>query len=105
MLFYVVDLLRNYLEPIKRTIYQENIIKLPTLAFYILYNGDADEQDTRILRLSDALGPDSGLELTVKLININAGRNTEWIDQCPPLRNYCSFVNRMKSNQRNVTVQ
>ena len=75
--------------------------KAPTPRCICFYNGTAEIEDRRILRLSDAFEPGSkpDIEVTVTMININYGHNRELLEACNPLFEYSWFVERVRSNQ------
>ena len=75
--------------------YLRKLSKIPTLEFYIFYNGIEDYPETTTLKLSDAfitrpkLIP---LELEVKVYNINKNKETEVLSRCKTLEEYSLFV-------------
>ena len=82
-------------------IYSGTPIRIPTPEFIVLYNGAAEYPDRSVLRLSDAFaerGARPELELTVKVFNINKGRNTGFSDRCKTLGDYVFFVARIREN-------
>ena len=84
LLMYIVKVYERILEG-NKSIYTTKRIHLPRPEFFVLYNGKADYPDETVLKLSDAFedvgclglpGKDSpALELVVRVININHGRN------------------------------
>ena len=99
MLFYITELLKLYFKGKQRQLYNEQLIQLPKPEFFVIYNGNAPEEDYRELKLSSAFeGKDSTLELRVKVYNVNAGKNDELLKNCEYLDNYCIFINRVKCN-------
>jgi len=90
-------------------IYSSKLIRIPCPIFIILYNGDADMPECSILKLSDmfealsALGiaeHDPVLELCVKVININHGKNKEIAGKCKTLASYSAFVGKVKEFEK-----
>lgn len=80
-------------------LYGSALISLPTPQCVVFYNGDREEPDERILRLSDAFerkDKECGIEVTVRLLNINFGHNGQLMDQCRRLWEYAYFVSQMK---------
>ena len=100
MLFYVAELLKQYIEPFKEKIYQLNQIELPTPKFYLFYNGRKNEPEQRQMKLSMAFKHFSGLELIVNFYNLNEGNNEKFLKQSESLKSYCIFVNRVEKNLR-----
>lgn len=100
MLFYVAELLKQYIEPFKEKIYQLNQIELPTPKFYLFYNGRKNEPEQREMKLSTAFKNFSGLELVVNFYNLNEGNNENFLKESESLKSYCIFVNRVEKNLR-----
>lgn len=100
MLFYVAELLKQYIEPFKEKIYRLNQIELPTPKFYLFYNGRKNEPEQRQMKLSTAFKNISGLELVVNFYNLNEGKNEEFLKKSQSVHNYCFFVNRVEKNLR-----
>ena len=93
ILFYVSELLRQYVDEQKKKIYLEKLIPLPKPQFYVFYNGRKKEAERREMRLSDAFGGYSCLEVVVQMYNLNAGMNENFILGDAGLNNYCTFIN------------
>ena len=83
----------------KDAIYREKLMKIPRPDFIVLYNGTAPFPDEKILHLStafeepialDSLG--GQLELSVRVVNINDGRNAKVLSKCEDLMGYATFV-------------
>ena len=87
---------------ISRILYSEKRITIPWPEFYVLYNGIKPFPDTDVMRLSDLFDKpqDLGLpekitpllDLEVKVININEGRNGVIVDRCRELSDYSKFI-------------
>jgi predicted transposase/invertase (TIGR01784 family) len=75
-----------------------------------LYNGTAPYPDERILKLSDSfekavtLGlPEkegAALELSVKVVNINQGKNEGIVRKCKTLAGYSAFVAKVREEEK-----
>jgi hypothetical protein len=85
----------------RKTTYKKPLVKIPAPEFLVLYNGVEDFPDEKVLRLSDAFADIEGeftgknaLELTVRVININKGKNAELIAKSETLSGYVEFVAR-----------
>ena len=85
-----------------RSLYTKNRLPLPRPEFIVLYNGVEEMEDRRMLKLSDMFIGQSlddniiTLELTVKMYNINAGKNVEMLDRCEALYGYSTFVSKAR---------
>ena len=93
ILFYVAELLRQYADKYKNKIYTEQLLHLPEPKFFIFYNGRKKESARRTMRLSDAFGKQTCLEVVVELYNLNVGMNDAFVKSDTGLNNYCTFVN------------
>jgi len=86
------------------TLYLRKRLKIPRPDFIVLYNGTESFPDEKTLRLSDAfeeypeeladLG--SSLELQVRVVNVNEGRNMNMVGKCEDLRGYVRFVEKVR---------
>ena len=90
-----------------RNIYSTKRLTIPRPEFFVLYNGTDPFPDEQVLRLSEAFeslrelgleekGPPS-LELIVKVININEGRNGAIANRCKKLAEYSAFVAKARA--------
>jgi len=100
MLLYVARLYEKMLTG--KNVYSTKRMALPRAEFYVLYNGKAPFPDERVMRLSD-LHEEAGspglsgrdaplLDLAVRVININEGRNEEMARKCRALAEYRAFI-------------
>ena len=100
LLMYIARVYEKIVEG--KNIYSSKELPIPRPEFFVLYNGTAPYPDEQILRLSDAFEKLKGLglpekdfpalELVVKVININEGRNREIAERCKKLSEYSAFV-------------
>ena len=84
----------------------------PQPQFFVLYNGVEPYPDEKEIRLSEAFielegleftGKDTpALELTVRVININEGRNTAIAARCKNLAEYSAFVAKVRSLEKEL---
>lgn len=96
-LFYVADLLQNYVKDYN--LYGRGLIKIPAPRFIVFYNGKEKQPERRVYRLSDAFSKkqeEPELELTVTVLNINAGNNAELLGKCKTLREYMQYIERVR---------
>jgi len=90
-----------------RNIYSTKLLKIPRPEFFVLYNGTDPFPDSKIYRLSEAfeslkeLGltekDSTSLELIVKVININEGRNGDIVNRCKKLAEYSTLVAKARA--------
>ena len=100
-LFYFSDLYKRFFHD--RLIYSTRLLRIPTPVYGIFYNGESRMPDTSVLKLSDAFmqGEDMAcLEVRVRMLNINAGHNTELMGRCRRLEEYAVFIERVREKLR-----
>ncbi|MDR3021053.1 MAG: Rpn family recombination-promoting nuclease/putative transposase [Treponema sp.] len=105
LLIYITRVLEKRIK--SRTLYSKKPVSIPYPEFYVLYNGKDPFPDNKIVRLSDLfekpqeLGlPKKALpmlELEVRVININEGRNSEIAKRCKKLQEYSAFIAKIHS--------
>jgi len=96
-----------------KKIYSEKKLSIPWPEFFVLYNGEKPYPDEIVLRLSDLfykpyeLGlPEKVnplLELEVKVININEGKNEAIVNRCKKLSEYSIFIAKARSLKKEFT--
>jgi hypothetical protein len=96
-----------------RSLYSGKQLSIPWPEFYVLYTGTQPYPDENILRLSDLfenpqdLGlpkkPYPLLELEVKVININEGRNNAIVNRCKKLAEYSIFIGKARAFLKEYT--
>lgn len=83
----------------KENIYGSRRISLPSPHFVVFYNGKREYPERQLLRLSEAFQvqeDEPALELSVWMLNINEGYNTELKEQCRTLGEYMQYVNKVR---------
>jgi hypothetical protein len=95
-----------------RNIYSGKLLKIPQPEFFVLYNGVEPYPDEKVIRLSEAfeelksLGlaekDAPALELEVRVININEGRNQAIASRCKKLAEYSAFVAKVREFERGL---
>jgi len=87
-------------------LYSKKQISIPWPEFFVLYNGKDPFSDNVVIKLSDLFEKpgDLGLpektrpllELEVKVININEGRNEAVASRCKELAEYSAFMGKIR---------
>ncbi len=99
---YVGNLYDSYIAKHKKNKYGSKLIMLPAPKLVVFYNGKAEKEDERILKLSDSFPPeykdDADIEVKVRMLNINYGHNRELLDACKPLYEYSWFIDTIREN-------
>ncbi|MDR0598009.1 MAG: hypothetical protein LBG14_05830 [Treponema sp.] len=93
-----------------RDVYKSKLLTIPRPECFVLYNGPADYPDEIRLKLSDAFadltklgytGPPD-LELTVRVININKGHNSELVGRSRTLEGYSEFIGKAREYEKEL---
>ena len=96
LLLYVAGIYDKILQG--SALHSTKLVKIPTPEFMVLYNGTADYPNEVTLNLSEAYHiipnhvPSGGLELTVRVLNINHDCNTELVEKSVELSGYVQLV-------------
>jgi len=95
-----------------KNIYSTKEVKIPRPEFFVLYNGVDPFPDEKILRLSDAFEKlkslrleekeTPALELIVRIININKGKNKAIAQRCKKLFEYSVFVAKVRALEKEL---
>lgn len=86
-------------------IYGSTLVKIPAPKCYVFYNGSANHEDKKILKLSDAfIKKNKGCEWTVTMLNINSGHNEELLQKCQVLSEYTDFLEKHRSEVLDVCI-
>ena len=104
MFLYISRVLEKTLDA--KNLYSDRLLSIPRPEFYVLYNGKENYPDQKVLKLSELFeNPDDIwvhenmpplLELEVKVININEGRNRDLLKRCKRLSEYSTFMAKAK---------
>ncbi|HCM91824.1 MAG TPA: hypothetical protein DIS78_04585 [Lachnospiraceae bacterium] len=104
MMEYVGRLYSGYISKNKFNKYGEKLIMLPTPKLVVFYNGLKEQADESILRLSDSFDKghrnEADIEVRVRMLNVNHGRNKELMDRCKPLAEYAWFIDEIRKNRK-----
>ena len=105
-LFYISDLYSGMTKD--ENLYGIKCVELPAPQFIIFYNGEKDQPDRSILKLSDAYSVKEehpALELTAVMLNINRGHNEKLKGMCKSLKDYSEYTERVRKYARDVPVE
>ena len=109
LLGYVDELYSGYISRNKLNKYGEKLIKLPVPRLVVFYNGLTDKPDEIILKLSDSFNEkhkeDADIEVRVRMLNVNHGRNKELMKRCKPLSEYSWFVAEIRNKHKNHSIE
>src|SRR5215471_4391616 len=95
-----------------RKIYASRPVPIPRPEFFVLYNGVEPYPDEQILKLSGMFEQTASLglpgkegvalELVVRVININEGRNAEAARGCRTLAEYSAFIGKVRELEKEL---
>ena len=97
---------RVYEKTVKgKSLYSGKRLAIPRPEFFVLYNGTAPYPDEQVIRLSEAfekpesfgLPEKTALELEVRVININEGKNEAIARRCGKLAEYSAFIAKVRA--------
>lgn len=103
-LMYYGKMYSKYISGNHLNLYGKKLLKLPTPRYTVFYNGGEEYPAIIDLKLSDSLSkPDSthDFEWTAHMINLNAGKNDQLLNQCKPLKDYMIIINLIRANLDN----
>ena len=100
-LSYVDELYRRYTHSCHDKIYSQELVKIPAPEFFVFYDGENTSFEQQTLKLSNAFKTESNnLELIVHVYNLAEGMNTDFLNRCQSLKEYCIFSNKYKEFRR-----
>lgn len=112
-LLYIAREYEKLLDPDSK--YHEKLLTIPRPEFIVLYNGTEEFPDEKILCLSDAFakippkyapeGLGGTLELTVRVLNINEGRNQAIVQKCEALKGYAKLIALVRHYQQHMNLE
>ncbi|MBP3352934.1 MAG: hypothetical protein J6L65_11075 [Lachnospiraceae bacterium] len=97
-LIYVTKLFQNIVRDCD--LYGSTLVKIPAPRFVVFYNGMEKQPERKVYRLSDSFSKkqeNPELELTVTVLNINAGNNAEILGNCKTLREYMQYTDKVRA--------
>lgn len=93
----------------KKNKYGSKLIQLPVPKLVTFYNGRTDKPDQIMLRLSDSFPEnrrnEADIEVKVRMININPGKNVGMVSQCKPLKEYIWTVAAIRENKKTMDIE
>jgi hypothetical protein len=97
---YAGNLYEKYIKQRNLNKYGNTLIKLPVPKLVVFYNGTSDQPEEKTLKLSDSFpeGSDPDIEVRVRMINVNYGKNPRLMEACKPLAEYSWLVAEVRKN-------
>jgi len=101
MLQYAGNLYEKYMIENKLNKFGSKLLKLPSPKLIVFYNGEKETEDDMTLKLSDSFpeNSDPDIEVRVRMLNINYGRNFKLLEACKPLKEYSWLVAEVRKNK------
>ena len=108
-LMYAAKLYDKYIQQKKLNMYGKKLVELPVPKLVAFYNG-TEGMDDCILKLSDAFTRggeirEADIEVRVRMLNINYGKNKSLLSSCRPLKEYSWLVERIRENQQTMGIE
>lgn len=111
-LMYAARFYDRYIHVNKLNIYSTTQICLLVPKLVTFYNGNSDREDS-ILELKDAFNTEDGhfidaepdIQVRVRMININYGKNKELMAACKPLADYAWFIAEIRKNNQTMGIE
>ena len=104
LLMYIAEVYERMIK--NKNVYSTKHVSIPWPEFFVLYNGEEQFPDETTLKLSTLFEKpqDLGLpeklkpflELEVRVININEGRNVDILNRCTELAGYSTLINKVR---------
>ena len=100
LLQYAGNLYEKYFKENSLNKYGGRLLQLPVPKLVVFYNGKKEQPDEMILKLSDSFpeGSDADIEVKVRMLNVNVGRNRLLLEACRPLGEYSWLVDEIRRN-------
>ena len=99
---YAAKLYEKYIANSDYYPYSNVLQPVPRPKCVCFYNGSANQPERQILKLSNAFGSESDIEVKVLMLNINYGKNKTLMDTCQPLFEYAWLVDTIRKNQNTM---
>lgn len=107
MMQYAGNLYEKYIKENGLNKYGSELLQLPVPKLIVFYNGETEAEDETILRLSDSFpeGSKPDIEVNVRMLNINHGRNQKLLDACEPLKEYSWLMQEIRKNRKTMEIE
>lgn len=92
----------------EENLYGTRLIPIPTPQFVVFYNGEQEQPERWVLKLSDAYmvkEEEVLLEVKVLMLNVNKGHNEGLLSACKTLREYAEYVFRVRKKAKEMELE
>ena len=96
-LFYLSDILSGMTAD--ANLYGTKKVQIPAPRFVVFYNGEEEQPDRQILKLSELYAVKEEvpkLEMEILMLNVNQGHNPELMEACHALWEYAEYTGRVR---------
>ena len=97
---YAAKLYEKYITGSEYYQYSRTLQTAPCPRCICFYNGTENQPEEKVLRLSDAFIGEGDIEVRVRMLNINYGKNENLMNVCEPLNEYAWLVDTIRKNQK-----
>ena len=100
-LFYLMDLYKKELSDLELSTHTR--VRIPTPQYIVFYNGLERQEEEFEQKLSESFETKEPgcMELTVRSININLGKNEALMEKCRTLYEYACFIAKVREYRKN----
>ena len=97
---YAGNLYEKYIVQHELNKYSSTLLALPVPKLIVFYNGERNQPEETILKLSDSFlsGADTDIEVWVRMLNVNYGNSPKLLRACKPLAEYSWLVSEIRNN-------
>ena len=91
-----------------KKLYKSRRVKIPAPQYIVFYNGVKPQPEEQVLKLSDSYirkQQNPCLELKVRFLNINQGKNVEIVDRCKELKEYMLYVDKVRKYLSDMSLE
>ena len=108
-LLYAGRLYDKYIRHMGLNIYGRKQLTLPVPKLVVFYNGTEEQSDDTVLRLRDSfpaeVAAESDIDVRVRMLNVNHGRNMRLMDSCKVLAEYAWLIERIRQLSTEMDIE
>ena len=100
---YIANQIKKFSEEEKLDLYGRKLVKIPTPQAVVFYNGNEEQPERQILKLSDSFENKDiigCLEFECIVLNINYGKNKDIMDKCKSLTDYAILIEKIRTYEK-----
>ena len=109
MLQYAGNMFEQFIVRNNKNKYGKRLVRLPVPKLVVFYNGTDERDEAETLTLADAFPPEtreqSDIDVRVRMLNVNAGKNPGLMEACKPLAEYSWIVAAIRENEKELAGQ